>query len=254
MLDTKIVRSKIDCLSAADGADTYWRETMIEALDAVDKLRTDSEMHRKANESLSAALRNVTMQMRNVEEKEAACCPEDVGFDEYIRTLTADLENRKQQFDAYCDAEEINNAGLEQEIATLQSALDAADKRNDDQKRLSDDARYEVGIMSAITGRQDNETLTEAVTRVCHQLAAFYAACHHVADLYGEDSERGLAAAEILRYQRNFRAETEDTDTKIRRKVLGIAQGAADDLRKRGRSVPDHTQAIIEDLEAILDE
>jgi hypothetical protein len=117
-----------------------------------------------------------------------------------------------------------------------------------------DNTRYEVGVMSATTGRQDSETLTEAVTRVCHQLAAFQAACHHVADLYGEDSERGLAAAEILRYQRNFRAETEDTDTKIRRKVLGIALGAADDLRKRGRPVPDHTQATIEDPEAILDE
>ena len=73
-------------LAEYDGEDSA--SHFIEGLQrAVEKHKADSEMHRKANESLSAALRNVRLQMQNVEEKEAACCPEDVGFDEYIRTL-----------------------------------------------------------------------------------------------------------------------------------------------------------------------
>jgi hypothetical protein len=38
MLNTHLIRTKIDRLSAADGADTYWRETMLEALDEIDRL------------------------------------------------------------------------------------------------------------------------------------------------------------------------------------------------------------------------
>lgn len=41
MIDTKLIRLKINRLSAADGADTYWRDRMLEALDEIDTLRLD---------------------------------------------------------------------------------------------------------------------------------------------------------------------------------------------------------------------
>lgn len=43
-------------------------------------------------DALAADLRNAEGWIADVEEREAACCPEDVGFDEYIRHLQAELQ------------------------------------------------------------------------------------------------------------------------------------------------------------------
>lgn len=73
------------------------------------KLTEDNKMLYDANRSLNSALINVTHQIENVEEREAACCPEDVSFDEYIRhlqeeneRLTAHLQTSEEEIRSAC--------------------------------------------------------------------------------------------------------------------------------------------------------
>ncbi len=117
MLDTKLVRSKIDRLSAADGADTYWRETILNALHDIDVLEAQVS---NRDSALEAARVRIT-------------------------DLTAELENRKQQFDTYCDAEEINFAELQKEIDALQAKLAQWAGYNPEQVKRLIEERVEQG-------------------------------------------------------------------------------------------------------------
>jgi hypothetical protein len=56
------------------------------------------------------------------------------------------------------------------ELARLQSRLAEVEKERDELAKKRKDDQFECCVMSAITGREDGETLTMAVDRVCREL------------------------------------------------------------------------------------
>jgi hypothetical protein len=49
---------------------------------------------------LRFSLKQANDWIADIEEREAACCPEDTGFDEYIKTLRAELDQLRRENEA----------------------------------------------------------------------------------------------------------------------------------------------------------
>jgi chromosome segregation ATPase len=83
----------------------------------------------------------------DVEEREAAVCPEDVGFDEYIKSLRAEVEQWKSRADQVAI-----------ECQSLRQQLDAANARI---KEL------EAAIIERVDARQEYETDQRVTSERC---------------------------------------------------------------------------------------
>jgi hypothetical protein len=55
--------------------------------------------------------------IKDVEEREAACCPEDVGFDEYIHTLLAERDTARSELTEIRSAYDVLQTHIEEAIA-----------------------------------------------------------------------------------------------------------------------------------------
>jgi chromosome segregation ATPase len=75
----------------------YCPHTLEEAFGICNALRAELELSRKIADEAIKQTEELTKQLNEWEEKEAACCPEDFGFEEVIESLRTQLDesNRK---------------------------------------------------------------------------------------------------------------------------------------------------------------
>ena len=77
-------------------------------------------------------------QLHQWQEREAAVCPEDVGFEEYIKALQSQLQQEREKR----KEAESENTKLRATIAAMQDALEEV-KARCELRRQDDDAHYE---------------------------------------------------------------------------------------------------------------
>ena len=99
------------------------------------EMRIGSFVARLAD-TLEASDKRFRDYFQDVEEREAACCPEDVGFDEYIGVLSVKLEAANSRADeamerSYEEARQVSveQTALTNRVAELEAALKASERQ-----------------------------------------------------------------------------------------------------------------------------
>jgi len=100
----------------------YCPHMLEEAFGICNALRAELELSRKIADEAIKQTEELTKQLNEWEEKEAACCPEDFGFEEVIESLRTQLDDSNRKLEQRIALEIDEHL----KVVELQAKLDVA--------------------------------------------------------------------------------------------------------------------------------